>query len=108
MSVDNTAYHFAVLVAFAGSLLLLVIAVRERLPWPLLVYSAATVATVWASDGLIESHVRLLQPAFPLLIPVAVGLARRRTEAAIAVIVAIAVVSAWFGGYALTIWPHAI
>jgi hypothetical protein len=52
--------------------------------------------------------VRLLVPAFPLLIPVAVGLARRRTGTAVAVLVAAALVSAWFGGYTLTIWRYAI
>ncbi len=102
------AYQFAVLLALAGSIALLVIAVRMRLPWPLLAYSAAVVATVWASGGLMESHVRLLIPEFPLLIPIAVGLARRRTGTIVAVMVATVLASAWFGGYALTIWPHAI
>ena len=78
------------------------------LPWPLLVYAAAVLVTVWASDGQIHSRVRLLMPAFPLLVPVAVGLARRRTATAVAVVVAAALASAWFGGYTLTIWRYAI
>jgi hypothetical protein len=79
-----------------------------RLPWPLLVYTAAVLIIVWASDGQIHSRVRLLTPAFPLLLPVALGLARRRTGTAVAVVVAVALASAWFGGYALTIWRYAI
>ena len=101
-------FDMAVLLALAGSLTLLAVAVRTRLPWPLLVYAAAVLATVWLSDGQTHSRVRLLVPAFPLLIPVAVGLARRRPATAVAVVVAAALASAWFGGYALTIWRYAI
>jgi hypothetical protein len=39
---------------------------------------------------------------------VAVGLARRRRSTAVAVVVAAALASAWFGGYTLTIWRYAI
>jgi hypothetical protein len=101
-------YDLAVLLALVGSVVLLVVAVRMRVPWPLLVYAAAVLVTVWASDGQIHSRVRLLMPAFPLLLPVAVGLARRRTSTAVAVLVAAALASAWFGGYTLTIWRYAI
>jgi hypothetical protein len=101
-------FDLAVLLALVGSLALLAVAIRMRLPWPLLVYAAAVLVTVWASDGQIHSRVRLLLPAFPLLVPVAVGLARRRTGTAVAVVVAAALASAWFGGYTLTIWRYAI
>ena len=104
----HEVYDLAVLLSLAASVTLLVVAVRMRLPWPLLVYAAAVLVTVWASDGQIHSRVRLLLPAFPLLIPVAVGLARRRTGTAVAVVVAAALASAWFGGYTLTIWRYAI
>ncbi len=36
------------------------------------------------------------------------GLANRQTGTAVAVVTAAALVSAWFGGYALTIWRYAI
>ena len=101
-------YDVAVLLALAASVALLVVAVRARLPWPLLVYAVTVLVTVWASDGQIHSRVRLLVPAFPLLLPVAVGLARRRPATAAAVVVAAALASAWFGGYTLTIWRYAI
>lgn len=102
------AYDLAVLLALVGSVTLLVLGIRLRLPWPLLVYAAAVLLTVWASDGQIHSRVRLLLPALPLLVPIAVGLARRRTGTAVAVVVAAALASAWFGGYTLTIWRYAI
>jgi hypothetical protein len=47
-------------------------------------------------------------PAFALLVPVALGLAHRRTGTAVAAVAAAALGSAWFGGYALTIWPFGI
>jgi hypothetical protein len=108
LSGGHEVYDLAVLLALVASLTLLVVAVRMRLPWPLLVYTVAVLVTVWASDGQIHSRVRLLVPAFPLLVPVAVGLARRRTGTAVAVVVAVALASAWFGGYTLTIWRYAI
>ncbi|MGZ8750256.1 MAG: hypothetical protein ACXWYP_05175, partial [Pseudonocardia sp.] len=78
-------YDLAVLLTLVGSIVLLAVAVRMRLPWPVLVYAAAVLITVWCSDGQIHSRVRLLLPAFPLLLPVALGLARRRTGTAVAV-----------------------
>jgi hypothetical protein len=104
----HEAYDLAVLLTLIGSIVLLAVAVRMRLPWPVLVYAAAVLITVWCSDGQIHSRVRLLLPAFPLLLPVALGLARRRTGTAVAVVVAAALASAWFGGYTLTIWRYAI
>jgi hypothetical protein len=41
-------------------------------------------------------------------LPVAIGLARRRTGTAVAVVLAAALASAWYGGYALTIWRYGI
>ncbi len=108
LSTGHELYDLAVLLALIGSLVLLVVAVRMRLPWPLLVYTVAVLITVWCSDGQVHSRVRLLMPAFPLLIPVALGLARRRTTTVVAVVLAAALASAWFGGYALTIWRYAI
>lgn len=101
-------YEVAVLAALLASLVLFVVAVRMRLPWPLLVYGATVLVTVWGSAGVMPSKVRLLVPAFVLLIPVAIGLGRRRTGTAVAVLAAVALGSAWFGGYALTIWVYGI
>jgi len=41
-------------------------------------------------------------------VPVAVALTKRRPGTVWAVLVAVAVASAWFGGYALTGWSYAI
>ena len=109
LSGGHELYDLAVLLTLIGSVVLLVVAVRMRLPWPLLVYAAVVLVTVWCSDGQIHSRVRLIMPAFPLLLlPVALGLTRRRTGTAVAVVVAVVLASAWFGGYTLTIWRYAI
>jgi hypothetical protein len=95
-------------VAFAASLVLLAVMARMRLPWPLLVYAVLGLATVWGTEGLMNAKLRLLVPVFVLLVPVALGLANRRTGTAVAVLAGAALGSAWFGGYALTIWPFGI
>jgi hypothetical protein len=94
--------------ALVASLVLLAVSIGMRLPWPLLVYSALVLVIVWGSEGLAHAKLRLLLPAFTLLLPVAIGLARRRTGTAVAVVLAAALASAWFGGYALTIWHYGI
>lgn len=96
------------LVAIVATLALIVIGVQTQVPWPLLVYGGLVLVTVWGTEGLMNAKLRLLIPAFTLLIPVAVGLAKRRTATAVAGVLAAAIGSAWFGGYALTIWHYGI
>jgi len=102
----SEVYDLAIVLALAASVVLLVVAIRMRLPWPLVVYGVLVL--VWGANGPAHSKLRLLVPAFTLLVPVAIGLARRRTGTAVAVVVAAALASAWFGGYALTIWHYGI
>jgi hypothetical protein len=101
-------FDLLIVLALAGSIVLLGLAAAMRMPWPLLVYGALVLVTVWGTQGLMNAKVRLLLPAFVLLLPVAIGLARRRPATAVAVVVAAALASAWFGGYALTIWRYGI
>lgn len=96
------------LLAFVGSLVLLAITIWMRLPLVLVVYGGLTLVTIWGTEGLMNAKLRLLVPAFTLLLPVALGLAKRRPGTAVAVVVACALGSAWFGGYALTIWRYGI
>ncbi|GAA5109962.1 hypothetical protein [Pseudonocardia adelaidensis] len=95
-------------VALVGSLVLLGLMVTQRTPWPLVGYAAFALLPVWGTHGLMNAKLRLLVPAFVLLLPVASGLARRRPGTAVAVVVAATLASAWFGGYALTIWRYGI
>lgn len=91
-----------------GAVVLFAVAVVMRLPWPLLVYGGLGLATVLGTDGVMNSKLRFLVPLFVLLLPPALGLARRRTGTAVAVVVGAALVSAWIGGFALTVWRYGI
>ncbi|MFI9810635.1 hypothetical protein [Saccharothrix variisporea] len=87
---------------------LVVLGIRRGLEWPLVVYGAGVLAMDLGSNGLMNSKARLLLPAFTLLVPVALAMARRRTSTVVAVLVGITVFSAWFGAYAITAWQYAI
>jgi hypothetical protein len=95
----------AILVAAVA---LVVIGFRTRVPWPLMLYGTLVLVMDLGANGLMNSKARLLLPAFTLLIPVAVGLGKRKVGTAVTVLVGVAVASAWFGAYALTGWHYAI
>ncbi|MGW1678584.1 hypothetical protein [Saccharopolyspora sp. NPDC002376] len=90
------------------AVVLLVLLLRSRMPWPLLLFAAAVLVLDLGSDGLMYSKVRLMLPAFPLLIPVAIGLSRRRTSTAVTTAILIVFFGSWFGAYSLTAWQYAI
>jgi hypothetical protein len=90
------------------ALALVVLGVRRELEWPLIIYGTGVLAMDLGSNGLMNSKARLLLPAFTLLVPVALALARRRTSTVAAVLVGLSVFSAWFGAYAITAWQFAI
>ncbi|HEU5474860.1 MAG TPA: glycosyltransferase 87 family protein [Actinophytocola sp.] len=87
---------------------LVVLAIVRRLEWPLLVYGIGVLAMALASNGLMASKIRLMLPAFTLLIPVAVALARRRNSTMVLTLCGLTVFSAWLGAYGLTSWNFAI
>jgi hypothetical protein len=87
---------------------LVLVAVWERLPWPVLVYGTLVVVSIGLSSGLMMSRPRLLLPAFVLLVPAAIALARSRPFTQAWVIVAVVALSSWFGAHMLTVYPHAI
>ncbi|MFI6528052.1 hypothetical protein [Streptomyces uncialis] len=71
--------------------------VRRGQPLPLLVYSGVVLALALGSSGYFGSKPRLLMPAFPLLIPLAVALARARPRTSATVAVLATAVAAWYG-----------
>ncbi|RCH68368.1 hypothetical protein DT019_11325 [Streptomyces sp. SDr-06] len=71
--------------------------VRGRQPLPLLVYTGIVLALALCSSGYFGSKPRLLLPAFPLLAPVALALARTRAARAVPVVAVLAVGSAVYG-----------
>ncbi|CAM5687933.1 membrane protein [Streptomyces griseomycini] len=78
---------------------LYVICVRQRQPLPLLVYAGVVTALALCASGYFGSKPRLLLPAFPLLLPLALALARLRTSRSAPVVGVVAVVSAVYGAF---------
>lgn len=90
------------------ALVLAALCVVRRVEWPLVVYGIAVLAMDLGSNGLMNSKIRLMVPAFTLLIPVALALAKRRTPTVVLTLCALAVASSWYGAYTLTAWEWAI
>ncbi|GAA4442227.1 hypothetical protein [Phytohabitans houttuyneae] len=96
------ACAFVLLVA----LVLMVVQLAERWPWPLVVYSAVLLVTVIGTAGYFHSKGRLLLPAFTLLLPVAAGLAKVRNRNVFLIVGALACSSAWYGSYLMLMWRY--
>ncbi|MFE9372046.1 hypothetical protein ACFYM2_20060 [Streptomyces sp. NPDC006711] len=71
--------------------------VRGRQPLPLLVYTGVVLALALCSSGYFGSKPRLLLPAFPLLLPVALALSRVRATRSVPLVAALALGSAAYG-----------
>ncbi|XMA36497.1 glycosyltransferase family 39 protein [Streptomyces albogriseolus] len=78
---------------------LYVLCVRQRQPLPLLVYAGVVTALALCASSYFGSKPRLLMPAFPLLLPLALLLARARTPRVVRVLGAVAVASAVYGAF---------
>ncbi|MFI1563381.1 hypothetical protein ACH4ZX_10000 [Streptomyces sp. NPDC020490] len=73
--------------------------VRQRQPLPLLVYAGVVTALALCASGYFGSKPRLLMPAFPLLLPLAVALARLRPSRSALVVGGVAAASAVYGAF---------
>ncbi|RKN39832.1 hypothetical protein [Streptomyces hoynatensis] len=80
---------------------LLWLGVRQRQPWPLLAYTAVMVATSLAGSGYFGSRPRLMMPAFGLLLPAALALARLPRPRRALVLAAAAAASGAYGAFTL-------
>ncbi|MEQ8142077.1 glycosyltransferase family 39 protein [Streptomyces sp. OP7] len=78
---------------------LYVLCVRQRQPLPLLVYAGVVTALALCASSYFGSKPRLLMPAFPLLLPLALLLARTRTHRLVRVVGAVAAASAAYGAF---------
>ncbi|MYS64500.1 hypothetical protein GTW66_10525 [Streptomyces sp. SID5473] len=76
--------------------------IRQGQPLPLLVYSGIVMVLALCSSGYFGSKPRLLMPAFPLLIPAAVALARTKAPVVWAVTGLLSAAAAVYGAF----WLH--
>ncbi|GAA1458295.1 glycosyltransferase family 39 protein [Williamsia maris] len=91
-----------------ATIALVAVCIWERLPWPVVLYGTLVVISIAGSSGLMMSRPRLLLPAFVMLIPAAIALARSRPFTQLWVLAAVVALSSWFGAHMLTVYPHAI
>lgn len=103
-SVLETVTVWLVLIA----VVLMVLCIRNRLPWPLIAFALLVLVQDLGSNGLMYSKVRLILPAFPLLLPLMTGIAKQGTVGRACTVALIICFGAWFGAYSLTAWQYAI
>ncbi|WP_037347643.1 hypothetical protein [Sciscionella sediminilitoris] len=108
LTTQRNAFEVITVGLALAALVLFAVAIYRRLPWPLLVYAAGILVMDLGMNGLMGARARLLLPAFVLLIPVAVGLAKRSRPTAICTVLGLLLASGWLGAYALNVWPYAI
>ncbi|WP_055553199.1 hypothetical protein [Streptomyces sp. NBRC 110028] len=92
----------ALLLGVTALLWLYVACVRQRQPLPLLAYSGSVLALALAAKGYFGSKPRLLIPAFPVLIPLAIALVRLRPARSALLLGSVGLVSAAYGAW----WLH--
>ncbi|MEU4061490.1 mannosyltransferase family protein [Streptomyces wedmorensis] len=80
---------------------LVVLCVRQGQPLPLLVYTIGVVFVSLVGAAYFGSRPRLMMPAFGLLLPPAVALARVRSRTAVPVVAGLALASAVYGAFTL-------
>lgn len=101
-SVPGALAGLGLIVGVALVIWLYVVGVRQKQPLPLLVYTGIVVALALCAAGYFGSKPRLLMPAFPLLLPLAVALARLRTSRSALLLGGVALASAVYGAF----WLH--
>ncbi|MFJ6634629.1 mannosyltransferase family protein [Streptomyces sp. NPDC091376] len=83
---------------------LYLLCLTDRQPLVLLVFTGVLLLIVLGSGGVYFPRARFLLPAFPLLLPVAAGVARARRPVALLVLGGAVLSSAWLGGHLLLVW----
>ncbi|WP_051866538.1 glycosyltransferase family 39 protein [Streptomyces griseus] len=109
LAYDSTPELFLVLVTLTliGSVVLYGLAVADRQPLPLLVFTGVLLAIVLGSGGVYFPRARFLLPAFPLLLPLARHLSHSSPRYRLLALTAAVTGSAYCGAYMALVWPSA-
>ncbi|MEU2793802.1 hypothetical protein [Streptomyces sp. NPDC007100] len=102
---DGPLVHPMAAAVVAVSILLLALLMLDRPPLPLLAYTLVLVVLALGGTGYFPSKPRFLLPAFPLLVPAAVVLARARPRTVVLTAGSLAVLSLVYGVYLLAMAP---
>ncbi|WP_307805753.1 hypothetical protein [Streptomyces chrestomyceticus] len=81
------------------SVALFILCAGDRQPLPLLAFSAVLLLIVLGSGGVFFPRARFLLPGFPLLLPLALAIARAHRRVAVLALAGAALGSAYFGAY---------
>lgn len=98
----------AVALSLLAALVLLALAVRARVWWPLLVYGAISMVMVIGSAGYFSSKLRFLVPIFVLTFPLARWLEGRSAPTQVVAILTAVAATTVSGTWLLLSWPYAI
>lgn len=104
---DYFAYYVAAGIV-AAAVILFALCITDRIPMALLAYSAVLMLIGIGGAGFFQCKPRFLMPAFPLLIPAAIALARARPRTAAVAVVSLAGITCFYGTYLLAIAPMAL
>lgn len=100
LTTGRTTYETLTVGIILAAIVLAAVAV-QRLTWPLAAYSVGLVVLALGTAGFAGALPRFMLPAFPLLLPVALAVARRRPATIAAVVVGWVLVGSWISGYGL-------
>ncbi len=104
----DTLVVYATAAIILGSLLLFLFCALNGQPLPLLAYCAVLIVMAVGGSHFFTSKPRFLLPAFPLLLPLALHLARSRLRTIAVLLTALAGVSLFYGTYLLTVSHRAL
>ncbi|KWT62402.1 hypothetical protein ADL21_08115 [Streptomyces albus subsp. albus] len=101
-------YLVVVSLVLIMSVVLFLLCLSGHRSLPLLVFSGVLLVVVLGSGGVYFPRARFLLPGFPLLLPLALALARARRTAALLCLSVAALASAYFGAYMLLTYRGAL
>lgn len=108
LSTDSDTWMTASVLVLLGTLAGVGCSAR-RMWWPITVYTTLVLILVIGTGGpTVYDKPRLLLVIFPLAIPAAEWITRRRTTTAVALTTLIAAAGLWYSAYSLTAWKYSI
>lgn len=105
---EGSRFETLVLVVTLAAVVLGAVMIANRLPWPLVTYGIGVAVLAIGTAGFPQMRGRFLLPAFVLLLPIAIGLAKRHTSTAIAAAAAFVLFGCWYSAFSLTAWRYGI
>ncbi|WP_414943290.1 hypothetical protein [Amycolatopsis sp. cmx-11-32] len=105
---EGSRFETLVLFVTVAAVVLGVVMIANRLPWSLVAYGIGVAVLAIGTAGFPQMRARFLLPAFVLLLPIAVGLAKRRPSTAVAAAGAFVLFGCWYSAHSLTAWKYGI